>query len=309
MPLVDMLSGGVAGLAFHPPAVRFDCEYGGYLIRGMVPNTPGDYFFARHQRSGVVAVRGPLGNLTPGAVYSIIDFEAPLSGVDKYVLMHRTNSQDYIEAPVPPFTCENKHYLRSVFDPWRVSADFCLGEINEVDYKPRVGVHTVLGRRDPVVIVDAQETTRGTLRFISQNRGQLDMLKRLLAYEIEPLLLTIDPDYDLGSSGVLYFMPLEVRDRWVLSDARIPKHVLEVSFVEVSRPPLTETMVDLRPDPSPDAPVIPGIPSAPGAPGASPIPAGAITFAHVKAAYKSFNELQLSGKDFFETLFGKKPSS
>ena len=226
-----------------------DCIRGGYEVKVLVP-AGSDMAVSRRsvEHGGVMPVRG-MQKLTGSTAMRIIDYEAPIKGEVEYILYEKTRStrgvhDDWVELAsiTPPRfedVCGKEQILRLVFNPWEMTGDFCLGEINEVDYETRSGIYPVIGRRDPVVVVDQQETARGVLRFISKDRQQLHTLRRLLTETAQPMLLQLDPDYELGKHGVLWFQPLTVREMWLLPDARRPEHLYEVDFVEISPPAAT----------------------------------------------------------------------
>ena len=165
-----------------------------------------------------------------------------------------------------------------------IDISFCLGVFESMEYTVRAGVFNVIGRRDPVIMTDTTEMGRGTLRFISHNRDELYDLRRLLVTMPNPLLLQVEHKYELGRDGVLYFMPLSVAERW-LPDARIPQHVFEAEFIEVSPPPLSDVLTKS------------GIPFD--------VALLDPTFPHggMKQRYATYAAMALSGKDFSDVFF------
>ncbi len=239
-----------------------DCALGGYMIHVSVPSTSHGASVARHHldTGGLTPVRG-LQKLPGNTEMQIIDYEAPLSSSIYYILYEDGPGYDMADpntwgdrvklgdtlntlAPDKPFdqVCGTQFYLRWLFDPEVMSNSFCLGPIEEVDYAPRAGVFTIIGRRDPIVVVDSQETARGTIRFISRTRGELGALRALLAVKAQSSLLQLPAEYGLGNDGLLYFQPLQVRERWLHPDGRKPFHAFDIDFVQISPPAMTESL-------------------------------------------------------------------
>ena len=136
----------------------------------------------------------------------------------------------------------NRCISAGFFNPGVMTSAFCLGPIGEIGYSPRSGVFPVIGRSDPVVVNDQQETSRGTLRLIGQTTQEVEGLRTLLTKNAQPTLLTVPEHYMFGKAGQLYFQPLAVKEQWINPDNRIPQHALTVDYVEISPPALTSAL-------------------------------------------------------------------
>jgi len=190
---------------------------------------------------GLEPVRG-LTNLEPNTNYRIVDYEAPSNHEVAYWLYEGGPTS---EVPIGGGTlptaylqdaCTEQMYLRWLLNPSVIASNFCLGPIGELSYAPRSGVFPVIGRADPVVVNDRQETARGTLRFIGQTTAEVNQLRKMLTKDAQPTLLTIHESYMLGREGQLYFQPLAVKEEWLNPDNRIPMHALTVDYVEIAPP-------------------------------------------------------------------------
>ena len=282
-------------------AITLDCPMGGFQISVITPNYPvGSYSTMKRidldgpdrQR---VEVRG-LVNVERNTIKDVVDYEIPVGCLQEYIFQTWNSAGDLIDELrlSPPQTltdnCGTDQILRDLMNPQgTIDTSFCLGVIEEVNYNIRSGVFNVIGRRDPVVVTDSQEFARGTLRFISHTRDELYDLRRLVATLGNPLLFQMRHVYELGRRGVLYMMPLNVRERW-LPDARIPQHVFEVEFVEVSPPPASLILTK------------PGIPFDAAAGTNAEFPSGGM-----KQRYGTFQGMSATGKSFSEVFFDPVP--
>jgi hypothetical protein len=215
------------------------------------PLTPAeipDMTVVRHDLTtgGLTPVRG-LTNLEPNQNYRMVDYEAPINHEVAYWLYEGGGAE--VAVPIGGGTLPtqllqdacgtDQMYLRWLFDPSVIASEFCLGPIGELAYAPRSGVFPVIGRSDPVVVNDRQETARGTLRLIGQTTEEVNALRKLLTRDAQPTLLTIPDSYMVGKEGQLYFQPLAVKEEWINPDNRIPQHALTVDYVEIAPPALT----------------------------------------------------------------------
>ena len=282
-------------------AITLDCVMAGFHISLITPNySSGSYSTMRRidldsPTRKRVEVRG-IVKIPRNTIVDIVDYEIPVGCLQEYIFQTWNSSGTLIDELrlQPPQTlaenCGMTQILRDLMRPQdTIDVSFCLGTITEMDYAIRSGVFNVIGRRDPVVVNDSQEFARGTLSFMSRNRQELYDLRELLTTLANPLLFQLRHVYELGRDGVLYMMPLGVRERW-LPDGRIPQHVFDVEFVQVSPPP---TAVVLTKE---------GIPFN-SAVGSDPDwPTGGLL-----QRYGTFQVLSSSGKDFSEVYFDPVP--
>jgi hypothetical protein len=235
-------------------AVYPDCNLGGYVVSVLIQGEAiEDMSVVRHDYTtgGLTPVRGLIG-LPPNTALEIVDYEAPLDHEIGYFLYAGTG----IPIDPPPIqeeifpsawfrdVCDPEQmYLRWLFQPGMMTSEFCLGPIGELGYQPRSGVFPVIGRSDPVVVSDQQETSRGTLRLIGRTTQEVEGLRKLLTKNAQPTLLTLPENYMVGRYGQLYFQPLAVKEQWLNPDNRIPQHALTIDYVEIAPPALTSQLL------------------------------------------------------------------
>lgn len=229
--------------------VEPNCDYGGYEIvvafSALVPLTS-TWTLYREDDTGRTVVRGAQSvSVASTTVNSVIDYEAPIDSTVEYTVVVSSYGEEIVAVAPLMNTCSTTQYLRDLLDPdVAFTSDFCLGVIDSLESTVRSGVYSVLGRAAPIVVVDARDTDTGTLRFIAQTQAQLDSLRSIFARGT-PMLLQIEQEYNLGKNGVLYFQPTKFSDKWLSSNAKLPYHVIEVSFTVVDAPSYTTVFYKL----------------------------------------------------------------
>ena len=217
-----------------------DCDYGGYeIVVAFSASVPvsSTWTLYREDDTGRTVVRGAQNiSVASTTVNSVIDYEAPIDSSVEYTVVVSSYGEEAVTVAPLMNTCPTGQYLRDMLDPdVAFTSNFCLGQIDSLESTVRAGVYSVLGRSAPIVVVDARETDTGTLRFIAQTQASLDELRSIFARGT-PMLLQIEQEYNLGKNGVLYFQPTKFNDKWLGQDARLPYHLIEVSFTVVDAP-------------------------------------------------------------------------
>jgi hypothetical protein len=279
-----------------------DCALGGYVISVFSGEEPPQQLTVmRHDLTtgGLTPVRG-LANLAQNISVEVVDYEAPLYHDIVYWLYAGDEPTPpapigEVEVPLAQFgdACgTDQMYLRWLFDPKVMTSAFCLGPIGELGYQPRAGVFVVIGRSDPVVVVDQQETARGTLRLIGRTTEEVEGLRSLLTRSAQPTLLTFADSYMLGKSGQLYFQPLAVKEQWLNPDNRIPQHAFTIDYVEIAPPALTQALLRTGAPFGNNGWITWSTDPPDGTPHGDP-----------NDCYKSFNDLLTSGNTFDTALY------
>ena len=223
--------------------VTADCEYGGYSITvAFSVDVPGTSTWSlyREDDTGPSVVRGAKDiPVSETVIQTFIDYEGPISETVKYTVIVSDYGQETVFVPPLMTLCGVGQYLRDLLDPdVHFTSGFCLGQIEQFESNVRSGIFPVLGRPAPIAVVDTRETETGTLKFVSRTQDELTELKRIFSRGT-PMLLQVESEYNIGRSGVLYFQPQKFIDRWLMPNAKDPRHVIEVSFTVIDAPSYT----------------------------------------------------------------------
>jgi len=292
-------------------SVDANCYFGGYVIRVSVlaGSNPVTVYRSDVVTSSYEPVRG-LTNIAESTERQVVDYEAPLDHPLVYSMVDDVTGETIDVLPtLPPFRTQcgsDATYVRWLLNPGNLTSTFCIaGPLQERSFDPRVGVFTVIGRSDPVVVMDEQSSARGTLRLIGRTTEEVEGLQRIFTKKAQPTLLSLPTDYMIGKEGQLYFQPLEVREGWLNPDGRIPWHYFSIDYVEIAPPAFTQPL---------ERPGIPCGLAEGGESGDTTYPEGGWIIwetdppdgafhGNPDDRWTSFNQLRISGKTFGEALF------
>lgn len=186
------------------------------------------------------------------ATYGVVDVEMPID-VEVWYEMTWTSdtaSGDNTSVVSPPAsgagfvvsdTTGQSFIVRDLFKQTASFAtDWTLGPLNDEEVNVRGGVFNVIGREDPVVVVDVRESIRGTMRLITTTRTASEQMREIVTSG-SPLLLQIPDEYMVGDNGVLFFQPTKTSVKRPLSDGVLPQRIFDIDYVQISRPPAAVT--------------------------------------------------------------------
>lgn len=207
----------------------------------LVDNVDGFVTLSRVTPAGTKIVRGMESAAVITSQIAITDTEGPL-GVDTYYVVDhlRANGARIITTSstlsagwagaFPPFV------LRDLYQgATGIVTDFQYGPIadNEINY--RGGKFTVIGRPDPIIVIDVRASQEAQMVFITMNETAT-MAVRALAKAAHPLLLQSPQAYLLGEEGVIYFFPSKTSEQHILPDGRYAHRRFVVDYTEIAQP-------------------------------------------------------------------------
>lgn len=220
-----------------------------------------------------------------GNSVAVVDTEAPLDTPITYQLIHRWGSggSDWASAVTDEVTLDcpgvGDFVLRNLFYMENfLMLDVCVGTLPDGEIVIGSNEFKVLGRRDPVIIVDTLESEKGELIFLADNQPDVDQLRFMLSTG-DPLLLQAKDAYDVGDNGVLYFMPKRVRPVRLNPDGRSPLRRFEVDYTRISPPPNAIVFT------------VPGR-----------------TYEYVDDTYATYSDVLAGVNDYYELLYGESMS-
>ena len=233
--------------------------------------------------SGYTVVRG-MSNLSYadyGPTYTVTDTEVGLDTSVTYIFIHAwgTGPTDYSSAVssdnVLNTPSAGEFVLRSLFLPAStVIKDAEIGTLQDVSVNIRASSFSILGRPDPVVIVDTVDSEKSTLVIETKTATEASALSTLLR-SASPLVLQSLLVYGVGSNGLLYFQPLSFEIKRVTRFGQEQPRRFEVSYVQVT-PPIAATV----------------------------FPGGSITYATTASTYSSYALMTSTVPTYFELLYG-----
>jgi hypothetical protein len=224
-----------------------DTEHLGMNLLATGMGTTGTLTVNRITAAGSTPVRGLDHVTVTSANYGVIDTEMPLDTEFFYELRWTDAAGTFIQR-VPDsgagFLLSAIHdetfILRDLFSASQTPlTEWILGVVPSEDINVRGGIFPIIGRPDPVVVVDVKESTSSVLNVITLTRNATNDMRNLLN-TADPLLVQIPAEYGIGDTsdeGVLYLQPTKTTVRRPLTDARRPERVFEISYTQVSPPP------------------------------------------------------------------------
>lgn len=196
-----------------------------------------------------VVVRG-LSNISYadyGPTYSIVDTEVGLDVTVEYIFVHTWGSgatdysADVSAGNVLSAPSAGDFVLRNLFLPASTLVkDIEIGTLQDVSINIRATQFSVLGRADPVVIVDTVDSEKSTLVVETTSADEAESL-RLLTRSGSPLVLQSLHSYGVGTEGVLYLQPLTIDIKRVTRFGQQAYRRFEIQYVQVS-PPIAATV-------------------------------------------------------------------
>jgi hypothetical protein len=179
-----------------------------------------------------------------GPTYSIVDTEVGLDVPISYYIVHIW-TDEYDSPGTTVVISENNtldtpsagdFVLRNLFLPTdEAIKDVEVGTIQDTTINIRSSEFSVLGRPDPVVIVDTVDSERSTLWIETKSQAEREEIKRLTRTG-SPMMLQSLRVYDIGSSGVLYFQPKKIFIKRLTTFGEEQYRRFEIEYVQVSRP-------------------------------------------------------------------------
>lgn len=179
---------------------------------------------------------------------AMVDIETPLDLETYYVLEHtipafgvNTVSSTTLVTGWSTTTGFPKFVLRDLFRGLSgIVTDFTYGPIPDVDTTYRGGKFPVIGRPDPVIVIDTRASQQSSMILIAQNANAIKAI-RLLVEAAHPLLIQTPPEYLLGAEaeGVMYLFPDKTSEQHIFPDGRTPTRRFVVDYTEISRPSST----------------------------------------------------------------------
>jgi hypothetical protein len=220
----------------------------------------------------------------PGASMAVVDTEVPLDINVSYQFIHTwgPGGADFSQANSTTVNllagCPSvgEFVLRNLFfTEASLITDMAAGTLQDVQTKIRSGKFAVIGRSDPVVVVDAVESDTGTYRFLARDEEERELLKSLLTSG-DPLAIQSADTYGIGIEGVNYFMPDSVTEVRLSEDGRFAPRAFDVDYVRISPPPFAVTF------------------SVPGR-----------TFEYINTNYGTFSDVLAAFDSFYEMMYGE----
>lgn len=182
-----------------------------------------------------------------GPTYSVVDTEVGLDVPVTYVLVHTWGSgaSDYSSDTSTNNTLvapsSGDFVLRNLFLPAdTVIKDVEVGTLQDVSINIRATHFSVLGRPDPVVIVDTVDSEKSTLIVETRNASEAEAL-RLLTRTGNPLVLQSLHSYGIGSNGLLYLQPTSIDIKRLTTFGKEAYRRFEINYVQVT-PPIAATV-------------------------------------------------------------------
>lgn len=189
-------------------------------------------------------VRG-LSNIsyaTYGPTYSVVDTEVGLDVPVTYIFVHTWGvgaadySSDVSAGNMLSAPSAGDFVLRNLFLPaTTLVKDVEIGTLQDVSINIRSAQFSILGRPDPVVIVDTVDSEKSTLIIETNTANEAESL-RLLTRSGSPLVLQSLHSYGVGVEGLLYLQPLTIDIKRVTRFGQQAYRRFEIQYVQVSPP-------------------------------------------------------------------------
>lgn len=216
-----------------------------------------------------------------GPTHSVVDTEVGLDVPVTYIFIHTwgsgssdysasTSSNNLLSAP-----SAGEFVLRNLFLPANaVVKDIEIGTLQDVSINIRATQFSVLGRPDPVVIVDTVDSEKSTLIVETRTADESEAL-RLLTRSGSPLVLQSLHSYGIGSNGLLYLQPTSIDIKRLTSFGQQAYRRFEINYVQVT-PPIAATVFEST----------------------------LTTYAQAASSYSSYALLSSTVPTYFELLYG-----
>lgn len=182
-----------------------------------------------------------------GPTYSVVDTEVGLDTSVTYIFVHTWGagatdySSDVSAGNVLSTPSAGDFVLRNLFLPASTLVkDVEIGTLQDVSINIRASQFSILGRPDPVVIVDTVDSEKSTLVVETTTADDAESL-RLLTRSGSPLVLQSLHSYGIGTEGVLYLQPLTIDIKRVTRFGQQAYRRFEIQYVQVS-PPIAATV-------------------------------------------------------------------
>lgn len=198
----------------------------------------------RVSSSTITPVRGFI-DVPYTSSYDIVDTEIGLDATFDYLFAHFWGSGasqiSYATAlgvSLASYITIGDFVLRNQFLPLAAASvvkNVQIGTIQDVSVNIRSTEFSVLGRSDPVVVVDTVDSTRSRLLIETETVAEREAVKTLLRYG-DPLLLQSRSSYDMGTNGVLYFQPKKYDIKRLTTFGERPERRFEIEYVETRLP-------------------------------------------------------------------------
>lgn len=212
-------------------------------------HTTGTGTVVRVSNTDYTIVRG-LDNISYasyGPSHSVVDTEVGLDSKVTYVFVHTWGSgaTDYSAATsvdnVLSAPSAGDFVLRNLFLPASTLVkDVEVGTLQDVSINIRATQFSILGRSDPVVIVDTVDSEKSVLVIETSTADDAESL-RLLTRSGSPLVLQSLHSYGIGIEGLLYLQPLTIDVKRVTRFGKQAYRRFEIQYVQVS-PPIAATV-------------------------------------------------------------------
>lgn len=187
----------------------------------------------KHPSGRVVTVRGMDKAPLSGGVFLGYDYEAPIGLPVDYVATAYTDPDTVLAISAPStvtWTTEND-WLKDPLEPAR-NIEVLVSDMSEYAYDTPTGIHTVLGRPDPVTIGEVRRAATGTLTLTTLTREDRDRLHYITASG-HVLLFQSSQESGVGS---MYIALTGVTETRVANLRPSPERQWAIGYQEVSAP-------------------------------------------------------------------------